>query len=286
MKLKNMILIFSIFFILICLGCVSASDNASVLSSDANAALENSNIDSVVEKTASGDVLKANETSTTNSTSPQKNTTTKKETIAAFCDDAFIKKSNKYYTVRAYSYDDDTDKIKYYKDVKLTVKVKIGKTVKTYNVKTDSNGIAKVFNIKKLKAGTYKVSVTSNDTRYKVKEKASITIFNKKQKTVTLYSVNKEKRVKKIAFQTLYFPKDGQYNKGTYVETYPANDYFGPAHSFITKVKITFKNKKTGKKIIKTVKHKRDSDYGWDAVKTELIKGYVPVKTKIWYVTL
>ena len=60
------------------------------------------------------------------------------------------------------------------KAVKNTyVKIKIGK--KTYNAKTNSKGIAKI-NTKKLKAGKYKVTISSGNTNYKMSGKSTITI--------------------------------------------------------------------------------------------------------------
>lgn len=60
------------------------------------------------------------------------------------------------------------------KPVKNThVKIKIDK--KTYNVKTNSKGMAKV-NIKKLKVGKHKVTVTSGNSNYKMSAKSTITI--------------------------------------------------------------------------------------------------------------
>lgn len=55
----------------------------------------------------------------------------------------------------------------------VKVKLKIGK--KVYKVKTDKKGVAK-FNTKKLKIGTYKVTITSNDENYKFSAKSMITV--------------------------------------------------------------------------------------------------------------
>ncbi len=53
------------------------------------------------------------------------------------------------------------------------IKVKIGK--KTYNVKTNSNGIAKI-NTKKLKLGKHKVSIFSGNSNYQMSAKSLITV--------------------------------------------------------------------------------------------------------------
>lgn len=284
MKTKSMILIFSIFLMLICIGCVSASENASALAlDDSITALESANVEKLGENVITVDGTAP--LTTSNVQKASKTSAVKKESLAVLCEDGFVKKTNRYFKVKAYAYNEDTNKLDTYKGVKLTVKVTFGKTVKTYHVTTDKKGEAKVFNVKKLKAGSYKVSVTSDDARYSVKEKGSIYIFNKKQNTVTVKGVEKEKVIGKNAFRMLYFKKDGQYDKGTYIESYPAKDFFGSPHSFVVKAKIFLKNKKTGKTMTKTIKHKRESFYGWDAMKLNLIKGYTPYKAKLWYVT-
>ena len=56
---------------------------------------------------------------------------------------------------------------------KTVIKLKIGK--KTYNVKTDSKGVAK-FNTKKLKVGKYKVVISSGSDNYKISAKSTIKI--------------------------------------------------------------------------------------------------------------
>lgn len=56
---------------------------------------------------------------------------------------------------------------------KVSVKVKVGK--KTYNIKTDSKGIAKL-NTKKLSVGKYKVVISSGNSNYKIAGKSTITV--------------------------------------------------------------------------------------------------------------
>ena len=60
------------------------------------------------------------------------------------------------------------------KGVKVKVKVYTGKKAKTYKIKTNSKGIAKL-SVKKLKVGKHKVVVTSAD-KYVVAKKAKSTI--------------------------------------------------------------------------------------------------------------
>lgn len=94
------------------------------------------------------------------------------------------------------TFNEKKNKLDYHKNVNLIVKVKIGKNTKTYKVKTNSKGEAKILNVKNLKVGAYTVTVTSNDTKFNVNEKGVIAIFSKKQKTITL-KTNKYKKNKR-----------------------------------------------------------------------------------------
>lgn len=60
-------------------------------------------------------------------------------------------------------------------NVKIKIKVFTGKKSKTYNVKTNKKGIAKI-NTKKLKVGKHKVIVSSGDGKYLISAKSQITI--------------------------------------------------------------------------------------------------------------
>ena len=77
----------------------------------------------------------------------------------------FKVKKSKYFKVKAIM------NSKGIKDLKL--KLKIGK--KTYTVKTDKSGVAKL-NTKKLKVGKHKVIITSGNANYKINSKSQITI--------------------------------------------------------------------------------------------------------------
>ena len=61
------------------------------------------------------------------------------------------------------------------KNVKIKVKVKTGKKYKTYNLKTNSKGIAKL-NTKKLKVGRHAVIISSGNSNYQIHAKSLITI--------------------------------------------------------------------------------------------------------------
>ena len=59
--------------------------------------------------------------------------------------------------------------------IKVKVKVYTGKKAKTYAIKTNKKGIAKL-NTKSLKVGTHKVVITSGDAKYVISAKSSIVI--------------------------------------------------------------------------------------------------------------
>lgn len=302
MKLKNTIFIFSILVMaILCVGCVCASeDNGTSGIDDAPAAMMQDDMSPISENESSviiSDDQIANETTseventeenvtqTTNNTTTPDSTPAKvsKKTVYAFCTNAFIQKSNKYFTVKLFTLNEKTNKLTYYKNVKITVKVNVNGKTKTYNLKTNSKGVAKVLNVKNLKLGVHKLTVKSNDSRYKINEKGMIGIFSKKQKAITL-KMNTRKKIKKDYIEVFYLTKNSQYPKGIYVDDYNGKDPQNvPSHFFIMKTKFFFKNKKTGKIISKTVKTKDDKIYGWVYPYHKPIKGYTPIKATIWY---
>ncbi|MBQ7928647.1 MAG: hypothetical protein IJ287_07925 [Methanobrevibacter sp.] len=307
MKLKNTIIVLiSLTIVLLCMSCVSASHANDTLSLDCDdaAIMQDESIEPISENESVNDGSNANgtqadksrdtngntsinETSAVNdtqtNTSPSTPAKVNKKEVYGLCSNAFIQKSNKYFTVKICKFNEKTLKLDVYKNVKITVKVKIGSNTKTYNVITNSKGVAKVLNVKNLKVGTYKVTVTSNDERYKINEKGLIGIFSKKTKSVTV-KMNSRKKVKNDYIEAFYITKNSQYKKGVYTQEYNAkNPQNSPSHTFITKAKFFFKNKKTGKVITKTVKSKVNKIYGWDYPSYKLIKGYTPIKAQVWY---
>ena len=61
------------------------------------------------------------------------------------------------------------------KNIKVKIKVYTGKKYKTYNTKTNKNGVAKI-NTKILKRGTHKVVISSGNSNYKISAKSTIKI--------------------------------------------------------------------------------------------------------------
>lgn len=76
-----------------------------------------------------------------------------------------------------------------------------------------------------------------------------------------------------------YNTQMGQYGKGLTVQAQGAYPWIGPFYHKITKVKVYYKNKKTGKIITKTKKLGYYGVYAHFGVK----KGYKLYKVKVWH---
>ena len=297
MKMKSLIGIVPIMILaLLCIGGVCATEDGDNMSSTDNTPqLEANDAPDDLNGNSSGETgfTDANATTSTEQSTTQQNSV-KSEKIRpnVFCEQGFIHKKSKTFKVKVFSYNDDS-KLVYHKNLKLTVKVKIGKKTKTYHVKTNYKGEAKILNVKNLKVGTYKVTVTTPDERFKIKEKGHILIYGKAKKKTTIkmkknkYGIEATKKLnKRDILWTFYEPRDAQFKKGVYAKTYDVKDPLDAIpHSMIYKAKFYFKNKKTGKIISKTAKLKADKFYGWKDIKVKPIKGYKPIKTKVWYLT-
>ena len=297
MKMKSLIGIVPIMILaLLCIGCVCATEDGDNMSStDDTPQLEANDAPDDLNGNSSGETgfTDANATTSTEQSTTQQNSV-KSEKIRpnVFCEQGFIHKKSKTFKVKVFSYNDDS-KLVYHKNLKLTVKVKIGKKTKTYHVKTNYKGEAKILNVKNLKVGAYKVTVTTSDKRFKIKETGHIFIYGKAKKKTTIkmkknkYGIEATKKLnKRDILWTFYEPRDAQFKKGVYAKTYDVKDPLDAIpHSMIYKAKFYFKNKKTGKIISKTAKLKADKFYGWKDIKVKPIKGYKPIETKVWYLT-
>ena len=297
MKMKSLIGIVPIMILaLLCIGGVCATEDGDNMSSTDNTPqLEANDAPDDLNGNSSGETgfTDTNATTSTEQSTTQQNSV-KSEKIRpnVFCEQGFIHKKSKTFKVKVFSYNDDS-KLVYHKNLKLTVKVKIGKKTKTYHVKTNYKGEAKILNVKNLKVGAYKVTVTTSDKRFKIKETGHIFIYGKAKKKTTIkmkknkYGIEATKKLnKRDILWTFYEPRDAQFKKGVYAKTYDVKDPLDAIpHSMIYKAKFYFKNKKTGKIISKTSKLKSDKFYGWKDIKVKPIKGYKPIKTKVWYLT-
>lgn len=80
-------------------------------------------------------------------------------------------KKSKYFNIIVKN--KDTKKV--VKNIKIKIKVYTGKKYKTYTVKTNKNGLAKL-NTKSLKIGKHKVVISSGNSNYQISAKSQITI--------------------------------------------------------------------------------------------------------------
>lgn len=264
---------FSLIFLVLCalllsISAISAADNSTdeVVGEAEDVQLEQNSIDTPIltneTSTQTTDKNTADSTSTTNST------VKKLKASAPVVYNTYKKKGTFKITIK------DSNK-KPMKKVKIKVKVYTGKKSKTYTLTTDKKGVA-TLSTKTLKKGTHKVVMSSADKRYTLSKKSYIHIGVKK--TLTL-KIGKTKDFKNgDYFRFFKETKNGQYNKGVYVENlriYKGN-LDGPKTHHLVKVKYTFKNIR-GMTITKTSTSK-------EMCKTKLIVGYEPVSAKITYI--
>lgn len=102
---------------------------------------------------------------------PLSKTSTSKTTVKAPTVTAYYKAS-KYFKVTV------KKNGKPVKNLKLKVKVYTGSKYKTYTIKTNKNGVAKL-STKKFKVGSHKVKITSTNKKYKISKTSKIIIKKK-----------------------------------------------------------------------------------------------------------
>ena len=250
MNLKRISLILVVFFVLILsAGAISAADDVNV-----------TDVDNTPNETLSNDVGKA---------APVEKIQTDVDADGIVAE----KGKNSFFKVEVEN--EKTDKP--IKNLKLNLKIFTKSKSKIYVVTTAKNGIAK-FNTKKLSAGTHKVIITSADDKYKVYKKSSIVIGKKHTVTMKLNTVKKLKNKDKIKLYKKYDDDEIEIKMkvikgGSIVKTH------------ISKAKFYFKNKRTGKIIVKT-DHGEFDDGKWQNPDEDYSPSiYTPVKVKIYYVS-
>lgn len=178
-------------------------------------------------------------------------------------------KKNSYFKIKVEDrYDDDVPISK----VKLKVKIGTGSKAKTYNVKTNSYGVAKI-NTKNLKIGTHKVVISSADKKYSISKKSKIIVTKEYSTTITGTSTKVRKNNAKIGVKVKNDDDEKEYkivfkkkNKNTK----------------ITKAVFYFKNKYTGKVIVKTDRAEFD-DGRWELPEEDCSYAYSLMKVKVYY---
>lgn len=267
MNFKRLAIIFLVFFTLtISIGVISAAENDIVAlevsnsNLDTNLVSENAQVVPVTQNNAN-----ANTQQTTPTVTKQKiKTKVEADPVAV----AYKKKG--VFKIQVEDRADDDIKIK---NVKLKVKIGTGSKAKTFNVKTNSYGIAKI-NTKSLKIGTHKVVITSDDDNYEISKTSKI--FVGKQYKVTLKGTSK-KTLKNKDIIALKIIND--FDEKEVKIVFKKNK-----HTKILKAKFYFKNKNTGETVIKTDKCEFD-DGKWELPDEDFSKRYSLVKVKVYYIS-
>lgn len=177
------------------------------------------------------------------------------------------------------------------KNKKVKIKISLGKIAKSKYYKTNAQGVISL-NTKNLKIGVYKISISikgSKDT-YAASKNSKIIITNKLPYAITVpledisvsiyipeYKLKTGQKLVAFYNTELY----GQYPNGIYIGTllHPGQgDY---SNTKLLKAQIYFESQSTGKMISKI--YTKTNRYHDNMKPIKLIKGYTPIKVKVWY---
>ena len=262
MNFKRLIICFSIFVVLfISMSVISASEENNVISAEQNSNIDYTRLSQDVNVV---DQSKDRSSVLTSDVSAANKIKTKVEADQV----VVVYKKNNYFRVKVEDrYDDDIP----IEHVKLKITVGSGSNSKTFNVKTNSYGVAKI-NTKSLKVGTHKVVVTSADENYDISKKSKIYVGKQLTKTLKSTAKLKNKDVIKLKVKNDFDEKEVKVvlKKAKFTK--------------ILKAKFYFKDKKTGKTLTKT--DKADFDDGrWDLPEADFPTRYSLLKVKVYYIS-
>lgn len=288
--MKYLTIFLALLVLVLSVGAISAADDTSEPALEESAADDvaiNQHADEIKSIESADSAVKA--TSDNANTQTTSNTTTKtvKKTTVSTPNTKFIFKRNSKLKITI----KEKRTNKTVKNVKISFKIKEGKKYKTYTLKTNSKGVA-TFSTKKLSKGYHKFIITSKNSNYKINKKDSIFIGNLFYTTINMGGSKRLKNGDEL--RTFMQKKDEQFLKGVYTDIWYTGgknpDKASPdaKYSQIYNAKFFFKNKKTGE--IVTVKSSGNyftykGELYRDMPHTDLMKGYVPIKTKIGYLT-
>ena len=288
--MKYLTIFLALLVLVLSVGAISAADDTSEPALEESAADDvaiNQHADEIKSIGSADSTVKA--TSDNANTQTTSNTTTKtvKKTTVSTPNTKFIFKRNSKLKITI----KEKQTNKTVKNVKISFKIKEGKKYKTYTLKTNSKGVA-TFSTKKLSKGYHKFIITSKNSNYKINKKDSIFIGNLFYTTINMGGSKRLKNGDEL--RTFMQKKDEQFLKGVYTDIWYTGgknpDKASPdaKYSQIYNAKFFFKNKKTGE--IVTVKSSGNyftykGELYRDMPHTDLMKGYVPIKTKIGYLT-
>lgn len=265
MNLKKIsIILVIVLSLILCISAVSAVENETVTPSQDNNQGETTKSNMIADNNAPKD-------NTQTQTAPKKTTRPVRTDVDADSVVVSYKKKG-YFKVKVEN--DDTDRP--VKDLKLKIKVYTKSKSKTYTIKTNSKGIAK-FNTKNLKVGVHKVIVTSTDSKYQIHKTAKITVGKKSTVPLKAKQVKKLSNKDKIRVKVKYDDDDNEYKivfKGKAKNTK------------LIKAKFYFKDKRTGRTIVKTDYAEYDDDTGrWEGPEEDCSWRFTLQKVKVTYVT-
>lgn len=268
MNIKKLTLIFLAFVTLILtMGIICASEDIAELQtpeSNADITVSTNTQDTQVLKENSNSAQSQQTTQTQSTSQPVVKNKVKTKVEA---DQKAVKyKKSTYFKVKIENKYDDDIPISHVK-----VKIKVGN--KVFNVKTNGNGVAKI-NTKSLKKGTHKVVITSLDDGYSIYKTSKI--FVGKQYTATVKSTS-SKKLKNNDVIRLKFKNDFDEKEVKVV-------FKKAKYSKIIKAKFLFKDKKTGKKVVKIDNCEWD-DGKWEMPDTDYPNRYTLVKVKVYYIS-
>lgn len=232
------------------------------------------------KRRCAGDTLKSNITpsdtdtdidnqTSDNQTSPE-NITKKIKTKVQADEKAVKYKKSSYFKIKL---QDKNNTL--LKNVKLKVTVKSGKKVKTFNVKTNSKGIAQ-FNTKGLKVGKYSVNITSDDGNYTVSKTSKIFVGKPYTALLRFSRVKVLKNMDRIKFKVV-FDKD----RGKEVTIVFKNK---AKYTKILKAKFIFYNPKTQKTVSK-LEYSKFKKGKWENPDKDYSFRYLIWKAKVYYIS-
>ena len=171
-------------------------------------------------------------------------------------------------------------------NVKLRVKIGSGHKAKTFKVKTNYYGIAKI-NAKKLKTGTHKVLITSADNKYNIFKAKKLKVtpsngyskYNRGGHYETTFDGTGSKVLKTndvIGLNMRYDDDDKEYRI-----VFKKNN----KHTKITKATFYFKNRYTGQVIAKTDWAEFD-DGRWELPEEDCSYAFTLQKVKVSYISV
>lgn len=227
-----------------------------------------------------GDTLKSNITIPDNSTDtdqsidnetiPENKTPEKIKTKVKADEKAVKYKKSSYYKIKV---QDENNTL--LKNLKIKVVVKSGNKVKTFNIKTNSKGIAK-FNTNGLKVGKYTVNITSADDNYNISQTSKIFVGKYYSVLVRFSYVKMLKNKDRIKLKVVY---DSDKGKEVTIA------FKGKAKfTKIIKAKFIFYKPKN-KKVVTKKEYSKFKNGKWELPDKDYSFKYLIWKAKVYYIS-